>query len=183
MNNSSQGADDVWADLVARLEATDSSSVLDPDSGSKLGHEPRPKPGPDSGSASDPEAEAVPDGANENATTTGPRFPSLQGPVVGPLAPRGPRDWDEAELTEDGHTDFVPEAPGPILTGRPGVVIACIAAVAMPVLMLVLLILVPGRIPGSGWAMMGLTAIVALVYLAWSLPRHREDNGDDGARV
>ncbi|WP_291279905.1 hypothetical protein [Galactobacter sp.] len=178
MSTSPQGPDDVWADLVARLEATDSSSVPDSGSESDPGSDPRAGTGP----------EPAVEEAEPNPATNQPRFPSLEGPVVGPLAPRGPRDWDESELERaeaalEEDSDFVPETPGPVLAGRPGVVIACIAAVAMPILMLVLLIVAPGRIPGSGWAMMGLTAIVALVYLAWSLPRHRADDGDDGARV
>jgi hypothetical protein len=57
------------------------------------------------------------------------------------------------------------------------------AAVAIPVLMLVLMIFVPDRVPRLGWAVMGLSAVGALVYLAWRLPRHRSDDSDDGARV
>jgi hypothetical protein len=146
---------DVWADLVARLEATDSSGVPDP---------------PDLGEPPAPASE----------------FPSLRQAPRGPLTPRGPRDWDEPDPEELGATDegdFVPEAPGPVLAGRPDVVIACMAAVAIPVLMLVLMIFVPDRVPRLGWAVMGLSAVGALVYLAWRLPRHRSDDSDDGARV
>jgi hypothetical protein len=42
---------------------------------------------------------------------------------------------------------------------------------------------VPDRVPGLGWAVMGLATIGALLYLAWRLPRNRSDDTDDGARV
>lgn len=157
------GADDVWADLVARLEAVDSSSVPDPDESTAenpLSDE--PGPGPALG------------------------FPSLAQDPVGPLAPRGPRDWDEPdpeELAEADGTDFVPEEPGPVLAGRPGVVIAAMAAIGIPILMVVLLIVIPAEVSSLGWTCMGLATVVALLYLGWSLPQHRKDDGDDGARV
>lgn len=171
MSTQPHDSDDVWDDLVARLEATDSSSVQDPE--------------PDTSDPGSPRSPEEPDTTGSTPTDET-MFPSLASPAVGPLAPRGPRDWDEPdeeELADSGASDFVPETPGPILAGRPGVVIACIAAIGMPVLMLVLLVTVADRVPGTGWAMMGLTAVAALVYLAWSLPRHRADDGDDGARV
>lgn len=150
-----ESEDDVWADLVARLEATDSSNTPEP-------------PAPNREPVSPPD------------------FPSLRQTPTGPLAPRGPRDWDEPdeeELAASGEGDFVPEAPDPVLSGRPDVVIASIAAVGIPILMLVLMILVPDRVPGLGWATMGLATIGALLYLAWRLPRNRSDDTDDGARV
>ncbi|MEF3121466.1 hypothetical protein [Kocuria flava] len=96
-----------------------------------------------------------------------------RGPEAVPGAPAADEDEEDAPYSPD---------PGPVVRGmRRGALLAWTVLVGVPVL-LVVLALLPGPLPG--WVTgAGLTAVlVAIGHLLRSLPEDRDDL-DDGARV
>jgi len=182
----SRAEDDAWADLVARLEATE--SLPDgPDAASD---------GPDTlpddavpGSSADafPPRPASPRPPTDpDHTASGSARPTSTPPTGRPpgapdanTPPTGPRDWEAAE----DDSDFVPPDPGPVLAGDPRLVIGWVLGAGLPLLLLALAIFLPGRVPAIVWVLLVAGSIGSWLYLVWRLPRERHDDGDDGARV
>ncbi|MCC9197884.1 hypothetical protein QNO08_06220 [Arthrobacter sp. zg-Y820] len=89
--------------------------------------------------------------------------------------PRGPRDYDEPEELES-EGEFVPPEPPPFSTGEPLVVLAWIGALGGPLLLLLFAMFWRGA-PLA--VILGLVALfgVAVGYLLFRLPQHRDDDG------
>ncbi|MDN6179356.1 MAG: hypothetical protein L0J08_12625 [Micrococcaceae bacterium] len=118
----------------------------------------------------DPEAEA----ADPPGPTPDPR--DEPGPLRRPAG--GPRDY---ELLEEPEEDWTPEDPPALGSGNPLTVLAWTCAAGAPIALVLLAIL--GRAaPRGGWRTLCVAFVAAAGYLAFRLPRHRQD-GDNGARV
>lgn|GEM_PF-2841379 len=160
--------DEVWEDLVRRLEATDS------------GRTEAEEPGPTTpGTPGDEPPRAV---AGFDFRVD----PALGAPAghhaVGPWGPRdgaGPRDWVAAEAKED----FEPAEPAPLLAGRPDRVVAWLAGIFLPLALVVLALFWRSATPPLLWPILGVGTLASWAYLVWRMPTERRDDGDDGARV
>ena len=162
--------EEVWKDLVARLEEMDDGGPAAPDAGPAA-------PGPEAPSAPEvPAAPAAP-AAAPDAGTPAERTRALfrNQPPAG-----GPRDYTAPEDNgEEG--GFVPPEPPPLGTGEPLVVLAWIGAIGGPLLLLVFAML---------WRSAPLAVVLGTIavfvgsaaYLLFRLPQYR-DEGDDGAAV
>ena len=169
----SRAEDDAWEDLVRRLEATDS--------GFSEADTPADKPATTDlpgGTSTAPRAVAGFDFRVDPALGE-----SLDAAAFGARGaagtPPGPRDWEAAE--EDG--DFIPPEPEPLLSGRPDRVVAWLAGIALPLLLLVLALFWREGTPRLLWPILALGSLAAWGYLVWKMPTQRHDDGDDGARV
>lgn len=151
--------DEVWQDLVSRLEQDDSTG---PATGT-----PGPGPEPVSPAAPDPAAAAKADPRSSQAPSARPNGDP----------PAGPRDYTAPPEPEG----FVPEEPAPLTGAQPLSVLAWIGAVGAPLAML-LSALVWQSAPWS--AVLGMIAvfIASVAYLLLRLPSER-NNDDDGAVV
>lgn len=177
----------VWDDLVARLEAMDSSAGP--------GMPPAPGAGPAADTPRDPEAPELPRrfpaGPPAGGEQSGPGNVSPPGPLPlsgrplsgpplsGPPLP-GPRDYAEPDADDDDE-GFEPDEPGPVGTGNPLVVLAWAGAVAAPVLLLLASLVWRNA---SSAVVFGLLAVfvASVVYLFLRLPREHDEH-DDGARL
>lgn len=174
--------DDVWRDLVARL----GGSVDDRDAGpaptelsaaersSALGPLPRPPaPGTDhpEGSKEDPAAPEDDAGAA--------RFSRYD--PLGIAAPRSRGPVGEEPEALPG--DFVPDEPAPVLAGAdPVAVLAWCSALGGPVALL-LCALVWRTVPGYVIVLLVAAFVAGVGTLIMRLPRSKDDDGDDGARI
>ncbi|KAD3633284.1 hypothetical protein GD627_10745 [Arthrobacter yangruifuii] len=171
--------EEVWLDLVARLEHMDAADPV------------RPQQTPPSGGAQDT---AAPDGAGADGSGSG--EPGKAGPSRDPAAPSpadrtraifrnqlpsaaGPRDYIPEDDGDDG--GFVPPEPPPLGMGEPLVVLSWLGTLAGPLLLLVFAMF---------WRDVPLAVILGTVavfagsagYLLFRLPQHRDED-DDGAAV
>ncbi|WP_284979521.1 hypothetical protein [Arthrobacter sp. fls2-241-R2A-200] len=159
--------DAVWLDLVARLEATDSSAQAEPSESE--GSEPgQAEPGPSFkdfdplGLANPPVEPASPGGITDRPSTDEP--------------PTGPRDYEGPD-----DEPFVPEEPPSLAGTEPLTMLSWIGAVGGPVALL---------FTAMFWRSAPLTAILGIVavfvasviYLIMRLPQEKDDD-DDGARI
>lgn len=171
--------DAAWADLVARLEQMD-PGIQDP--GTQ-----EPNAGESSGSQKPPREPSAEQRAQNKASdlegffASEPFFPTAMDDPSG-LESSGPRDWSPGEEAEDEDTDYVPEEPPSVFSGRPDRVLAWIVVAGVPLLMLVC-VLFKVALPSFAWWVFIAAELGALLYLGWTLPRHRRDPWDDGARV
>lgn len=171
--------DAAWADLVARLEQMD-PGIQDP--GTQ-----EPNAGESSGSQNPPREPSAEQRAQNKAAdledffASQPFFPTAMDDPSG-LESSGPRDWSPGEEAEDEDTDYVPEEPPSVFSGRPDRVLAWIVVAGVPLLMLVC-VLFKVALPSFAWWVFIAAELGALLYLGWTLPRHRRDPWDDGARV
>ena len=161
--------EEVWRDLVARLEHMDSEPGPGPGTGADAGDaavrdEGRPESGPV------PPA-AVPPAAGTPAERTRAIFENQ------PLA--GPRDYTADDDEDDG--GFTPPEPPPLGSGEPLVVLAWIGALGGPLLLLLYAMFWQGA-PLA--VVLGTIAVFAgsTGYLLFRLPQHRDED-DDGAEV
>ncbi len=165
--------DAVWLDLVARLEATDSSSVGSPDEPTLPGRAVIPEV--DSGSASPPSSGVSFQDFDPLGLSR--RLPA-EPPELEPsgMAEPGPRDYEA-----DDDEGFVPEEPPSLEGVEPLVVLAWLGAVGGPIALL---------LSAMFWRSAPLAAILGIVaafaasviFLIMRLPQEKDDN-DDGARV
>ncbi|MCC3279705.1 hypothetical protein LJ754_11140 [Arthrobacter sp. zg-Y40] len=152
--------EEVWKDLVARLEHMDDAGPA-PDT--------RPSPPADPG----PEASGAP--ASPGTASPAERTRAL---FENQALAGGPRDYAVPD-EQDGA--FVPPEPPPLGLGEPTVVLAWLGAVGGPLLLLVFAMF---------WRSAPLAVILGTVavfvgsagYLLFRLPQYR-DEGDDGAAV
>ncbi|GAA4365791.1 hypothetical protein [Paeniglutamicibacter cryotolerans] len=91
----------------------------------------------------------------------------------------GPRDY-EVDDTDDG--EFVPEDPPPLGFGNPLLVLAWCGATGAPIVLLLAAMFLR-RSPTPLWIGLIAVFLLSVGFLMWKLPRHRADNGDDGARI
>lgn len=173
-----------WADLVARLEAMD-PGVTDAEAQAQRKAEEL-----EDFFASQPfypttKADAPTTKADADSTAEPPSEPSSAVHSAGSDAHlAGPRDWSPIEdATGWGEdTDYVPEDPPSIFSGRPDRVLAWSVVVALPLVILLLVMFKVSIAPFMWWVFIA-GELGALLYLGWTLPRHPRDPWDDGARV
>ena len=97
-------------------------------------------------------------------------------PVLRPAG--GPRDY---ELVEEPEEDWIPEDPPALGSGNPLTVLAWTCAAGAPIALLLLAILWRSA-PMGVWLTLCVVFVASAGYLAFRLPRHRQE-GDNGARV
>ncbi|GAB3248570.1 hypothetical protein [Arthrobacter pigmenti] len=180
--------DEVWQDLVARLQNTE--SLPDDLEDTQPSLRPGEFPGPPGAGESRP-GESTPPGKPAESPrdeSRAPRTPGAQRPdSQGTAAPRrygqdnlgGPRDYTPEDEDDDG---YVPEDPPSLAGAEPLVVLAWIGAVGGP-LALLLSAFIFRSIPML--AIVGIVAVfvASVVFLLWRLPSERGDDHDDGAIV
>lgn len=161
--------DDVWRDLVARL-------------GGSAG-ERSELPAPNEPSAAERAAAAAGD-----ADASAPAGFSQYDPL-GLAAARGERDADAERPGAAGEGpgtlpgDFVPDEPDPVLVGAdPVAVLAWCGALGGPVALLVCA-LVWRSVPGYAIVLLIAAFVGGVGTLIMRLPRSKDDDGDDGARI
>jgi hypothetical protein len=180
--------DEVWQDLVARLQNTESlpDDLEDTQPSLRPGGFPR---SPGTGESTR-RGESPPPGkpaGSPHEDSRAPRTRGAQGPDnQGSPAPDrhgqdnlgGPRDYTPEE-EDDG---YVPEDPPSLAGAEPLVVLAWIGAVGGP-LALLLSAFIFRSIPML--AIVGIVAVfvASVVFLLWRLPSERGDDHDDGAIV
>jgi len=192
--------DEVWRDLVARLEQTpslDETQSLDEDGGREGGRGRTAGPGGGSspsggsedagpgqkspGQAASGKPAAAPEGsAADRVRAIFANQPLIQGsgsPRTG-NPPSGPRDQAPVEDDDEG---FVPPEPPPLGAGDPLVVLAWIGAAGGPLALLLASMFWRG-LPAVAIAGIVAVFIASVCYLVFRLPHHRE-NDDDGAVV
>lgn len=108
--------------------------------------------------------------------------------VVRPAPDLSGRDWegtaqfDEAEAAVDAGEHFVPPDPGPVLGGDPLLTMAWIAAVGMPLFLLVVVIAWPAAPPALIQAA-GVVFVLGVAVLLWRMPNRRDPEDDDTGAV
>ncbi|MFF1830966.1 hypothetical protein [Paenarthrobacter sp. NPDC058040] len=157
--------DAVWLDLVARLEATESSPLDEERPGA-------PDPADDRKTFRDfdPLGLSTPD--------TGPEIRDTEERQPGRGVPTRPRDYD---VDDDDDGAFVPEEPPSLAGTEPLTMLAWLGAVGGPLALL---------FTAMFWrsaplaAILGIVAafVASVVYLIMRLPREKNED-DDGARI
>lgn len=189
--------DEVWADLVSRLEEDSDRALLSPsdaeaqDSGVP-GAEPAtepPAPGAKNphGSVDKSSADNGFDrfdplnvrgnGAAASATPPAGNPPATNPPASGAMA--GPRDYSPPE--DESDSEFVPAEPASLSTVEPAIALGWIGAAGAPLGLLLASMFWRGL---PWFAITGLVLIFvgSVGYLIYRLPGHR-DHDDDGAQV
>ncbi|MCB2177048.1 MAG: hypothetical protein KQH57_14645 [Actinomycetales bacterium] len=168
-----------WQDIVARL------GDLDPGTeGTGPAHT-----GKGDGSAADP----APDGARapERPPDADPTPRRRKDDVPGAHTVRpadpdasGPRNWAPDPAVEEAEDHFVPPDPGPVLGGDPLLVMAWVAVLAAPLLVLVAVIAWP-TMPTWLLEVAGVAFLAGVGLLLWRMPHRRDpdDEDDNGAVV
>jgi hypothetical protein len=177
--------DDVWRDLVARLGGsaddraagpapTEPSAAERASSSSPLPRQSPPRDGSPEGPGTGP---SDPGGVEDDA---GPARFSRYDPL-GIAAPRG--RGPAGEEPEGLPGDFVPDEPAPVLAGAdPVAVLAWCGALGGPVALLVCA-LVWRTVPGYAIVLLVAAFMAGVGTLIMRLPRSKDDDGDDGARL
>ncbi|MGJ3192836.1 hypothetical protein FQP90_19975 [Paenarthrobacter nitroguajacolicus] len=168
--------DAVWQDLVARLEATESSTAGDVPASDPAG----------------PDAPKAPNAPRESGKTFRDFDPlGLSTPAAEPAddaaavpavseargRPLGPRDFE----VDDAEDAFVPEDPPSLVGTEPLIMLAWVGAVGGPIALL---------FTAMFWrsaplaAILGIVAafVASVVYLIMRLPQEKNED-DDGARI
>ncbi|WP_051441930.1 hypothetical protein [Arthrobacter sp. H14] len=166
--------DEVWRDLVSRLEQTDS----EPDPAQNQNQDQRDGQGQrqDKGQpGTDSESAPAPDPVLGHPRSTAPQPRRMDREHLG-----GPRDYTPEEEEDDS---FVPEdPPSPLAGTEPLVVLAWCGAIGGPLVLL---------LSAFFWRSMPMLAVVCIiaaflasvVFLLMRLPSERSDDNDDGAVV
>ena len=160
-----------WEEIVAQLGDLDVDAAEDPTRPAEA-----TAPGDDPEPPRERRAEP-PAGVGHGGTT-----PSRAQGVVEPV-PTGPRAWSPDPATEEAEEHFTPPEPGPVLAGDPLLTMAWVAALGVPVLVLLGIVL---------WRDMPtvLLQVAAAVFaaglgvLVWRMPHERgDDDRGNGAVV
>ncbi|GAA2196612.1 hypothetical protein [Sinomonas flava] len=166
--------DDAWRDLVARLRGGETGLEAD-----------GPAPAEPSAAERAAAAEAGLEAGRAGNAPDPAQFSDfdplgLSRPSAVHRLGRGPVGEEPDEHVVG---DFVPEEPKPILAGAdPAVVLAWCGALGGPLALLVFA-LVWRAVPGFVIALLIAAFVAGVGVLIMRLPRHKEDDGDDGARV
>ncbi|WP_269940095.1 hypothetical protein [Arthrobacter sp. HY1533] len=187
--------EEIWRDLVARLEEPDDAFIDDDDAPSG---ESAPSPGP-AGPARDAEPKGVVDfdplgvwqqeaepaprerSAGERAGGTRADGERTDGTARDDAAAWGPRDYAAAD-DEDEEGGFVPEDLPSLRNSEPAIVLSWIGAAGAP-LFLVFASIFWRSVPMT-LVLCAVAAFVAGVgYLIYRLPAHRDHDDGDGAVV
>lgn len=199
------GVDDAtWASIVAELAATPTTDEptgdgTTGDGKTADGQATRPAPGPTVGPGATPERGDAPEGQRRR-TIPGRRVirPAGTGEqlqqaddwaaeVAANPAATG-RDWagsdqfDAAAEVVDEQDRFVPDDPGPVLTGNP-LVVAGWTALILGIVTALVVGIVWRSAPDVLWQSGLLSAALGIAVLIWQMPRDREDDDNDGAVV
>lgn len=167
-----------WQDIVARLgdlePGADGSGPTRPSTGHGPGADPAPE---------DP----TPRSPREEGQTPRRRKDDVPGPhTVRPPDPGvpGPRNWAPDPDVEEAEDHFVPPDPGPVLGGDPLLVMAWVAVLAAPLLVLVAVVAWP-TMPTWLLEVAGVGFLAGVGLLLWRMPHRREpdDEDDNGAVV
>ncbi len=175
--------DAVWLDLVARLEATESSPLPEASEPGRLerdqaGSSPVGKDAPAREDAPKAFRDFDPLGLSSQATAPAPDARTPQGEKEqSDGGPPGPRDFE----VDDDDGAFVPEEPPSLVGTDPLTMLAWIGAVGGPLALL---------FTAMFWRSAPLLAILGIVvafaasvvYLIMRLP-HEKNEDDDGARI
>lgn len=169
------GADDeVWRDLVARLEEVEDSFLDSPGSPA-----PRPAPG---APADEPGTKGVTDfdplGVWQRQQTPAERPDPDHTPAATREAATGPRDY----ATEDADEDFVPGDLPPLGNAEPAIVLSWIGAAGGPIFLIIAAIFWR-QIPPLMVSGVIAAFIAGTGYLLYRLPNHRDHDSGDGAVV
>jgi hypothetical protein len=138
------------------------------------------------GSATGPGADA-PEDAQRGTATPRRRKDDLPGAhTVRPASAdaSGPRNWAPDPDVEEAEDHFVPPDPGPVLGGDPLLVMAWVAVLAAP--LLVLVAVVAWRdMPTWLLEVAGVAFLAGVGLLLWRMPHRRspDDEDDNGAVV
>lgn len=163
-----------WQDIVARLGDLE--------------------PGPDGAGTADDRPGAVPADAPDGSqgqpgagSTPRRRKDDLPGShTVRPANPSesGPRNWAPDPAVEEAEDHFVPPDPGPVLGGDPMLVMAWVAVLAAPLLVLVAVI-AWRTMPMWLLEVAGVAFLAGVALLLWRMPHRRnpDDEDDNGAVV
>jgi hypothetical protein len=201
--------DEVWRDLVARLEQTpsmDEFTSLDSDAGPTEGPLDG-RPGRGAPGAAGPEGlkpadgggppSSGPGGSAHGGSDAGERVRAIfanqplirPAPAARPTGAQPPQSGRAGTpggprdyVADDGEEGFIPPEPPPLGTGDPMVVLAWIGAAGGP-LALLLASMFWRSLPTA--AIVGIVAvfIASVCYLVYRLPQHRDNDDDDGAVV
>ncbi|WP_159707713.1 hypothetical protein [Arthrobacter sp. 18067] len=167
--------DAVWLDLVARLEATQSSTAEEPPSSDQT--EPTPgEAGPAPRESSKTFRDFDPLGLSMPPAEAAPEAAAVPATAEAAGRPLGPRDFE----VEDDDA-FVPEEPPSLAGTEPLTMLAWVGAVGGPVALL---------FTAMFWrsaplaAILGIVAafVASVVFLIMRLPQEKNED-DDGARI
>ncbi|MPV49443.1 MULTISPECIES: hypothetical protein [unclassified Pseudactinotalea] len=178
VNDGGEGALPGGPDEPDRLERPDGARAGSDD----LAHEQAPEPGDPRERLRDARTRAEIDAAF--AEITAELGPSGLTPAAIQPGPEnasdlgGPRDFSVAPEPEG----YEPPEPDPIDVSDPFLVSAWVATVGGPLALLVFAILWPSA-PAIAWISGIVVAVLGGLVLARRLPRHRREEGDDGAVV
>ncbi|WP_250445361.1 hypothetical protein [Actinotalea sp. C106] len=159
-----------WEEIVAQLGDLDVDATQDPT---------RPAEATAPGDGSQPPSgrrAAPPTGASPGDTPS-----DEQGAAV--PAPTGPRAWSLDPAVEEAEEHFTPPEPGPVLAGDPLLTMAWVAALGVPVLVLLGIVLWRDM-PTVLLQVAAAVFAVGLGVLVWRMPHERgDDDRGDGAVV
>lgn len=166
-----------WQDIVARLgdlePGGDGAAPADDDTS-------------DTGHGADPDTDdaGADDGPRETPRRRKTDLPGSH--TVRPAAAdaAGPRNWAPDPEVEEAEDHFVPPDPGPVLGGDPLLVMAWVAVLAAPLLVLIALVAWPAM-PTWLLEVGGVAFLGGVGLLVWRMPHRRspEDEDDNGAVV
>ncbi len=167
-----------WQDIVARLGDLGPGADGPGPTHAGPGDEP-------AGSAPDDARE--PEGPQDAGSTPRRRKDDVAGShTVRPADPNvsGPRNWAPDPAAEEAEDHFVPPDPGPVLGGDPMLVMAWVAVLAAPLLVLVAVVAWP-TMPTWLLEVAGVGFLAGVGLLLWRMPHRRDpdDEDDNGAVV
>lgn len=168
--------DEVWRDLVARLEEPEDSFMDAPEATTT----------PSDTGANPAEAKGVTDfdplGVWQRQKAPAPmEHPGADYAATGPSA--GPRDHDARDHEAgDDEESFVPEEPPSLANAEPAIVLSWIGAAGGPIFLVIAAIF---------WRQIPMTLVFGVIaaflagtgYLLYRLPHHRDHDSGDGAVV
>lgn len=97
-------------------------------------------------------------------------------------SPEDPRAWAPDPAVEEAENHFVPPEPEPVLGGDPLLTMAWAAAVGVP-LLLVVAVLVWRDVPTIVLQIAGVAFLTAVGLLLWRMPHDRDHDAGPGAVV
>lgn len=168
-----------WQDIVARLG--DLEPGVDEAGPAQVGPEAEPADGSATDDVEPPES---PQAAGPTPRRRKDDLPGSH--TVRPADPGvpGPRNWSPDPAAEEAEDHFVPPDPGPVLGGDPLLVMAWVAVLAAPLLVLLAVVAWP-TMPAWLLEAAGVAFLAGVGLLLWRMPHRRDpdDEDDNGAVV